>query len=118
MSPTKVLLGQMLVVFAIVAAACSLATQSTAAALGQLAAQRQDIEAPLDHEGLAQKGIAHARMDQRQRLAPDMGIGGRVKGNGRTRRSGRSVVQGALAAQCAEAAAAPIPVSDRICCGT
>ena len=88
------------------------------AALGQLAAQRQDIEAPLDHEGLAQKGIAHARMDQRQRLAPDMGIGGRVKGNGRTRRSGRSFVQGALAAQCAEAAAAPIPVSDRICCGT
>ena len=34
MSPTKILLGQMLVVFAIVVAACSLATQSTAAALG------------------------------------------------------------------------------------
>ena len=34
MSPTKVLLGQMLVVFAIVVGACSLATQMTADALG------------------------------------------------------------------------------------
>ena len=34
MSPTKVLLGQMLVVFAIVAGACGLATQWTAASLG------------------------------------------------------------------------------------